>query len=158
MEGKTTVIVFWGSKYCFLWFPLNGLVNPSLSRRDANMMGLREREEGAGEMERAFWWDNRQNKCLSIYSFHQNESTGPSIVSFLSLCVSWSVGCAHSGGLCTVSRSERKSKRGVKLTSSFENSTVHGRFHICAASVARGSNIPQICSIQGPRKRQRVTL
>lgn len=46
MEEKTTGIVFWGPKYCFLWFPLNGLVNPSLSRRDANMTGLREREEG----------------------------------------------------------------------------------------------------------------
>lgn len=141
MEGKTTAIVFWGSKYCFLWFPLNGLVNPSLSRRDANMMGLRERGGRNGE---AFWWDNRQNKCFSIYSFHQNESIGPSIVSFLSLCVSRSVGCAHSGGLCTQSRSEKKSKRGVKLTSSFENSLVPGRFHIWAASAARGSIIPQI--------------
>lgn len=36
-------------------------------------------------MERAFWWDNRQNKRLSIYSFHQNESMAPSIVSFLFL-------------------------------------------------------------------------
>lgn len=71
-------------------------------------------------MERAFWWDNRQNKRLSIYSFHQNESMAPSIVSFLSSCVSRSVGGAHSGGLCTVSRSERGSKRGVKLTSWFE--------------------------------------
>lgn len=124
------------------------------------MTGLRERGWGGGgaEMEKGFWWDNRQNKRLSIYSFHQNESMGPSIVSFLSLCVCRSVGCAHSGGLCTVSRSERKSKRGVKLTSWFENSTVHGRFHICAAGAAPGSNIPQIWSTQAPRKGQNSTF
>lgn len=46
MEEKAAVIVFWGSEYCFLWFPLNGLVNPSLSRRDANVTGLRERGGG----------------------------------------------------------------------------------------------------------------
>lgn len=69
------------------------------------MTGLRVREEGRGGGQKwrgLFWWDNRQNKCLSIYSFHQNESIHPAIVSFLSLCVSRSVGCAHSGGLCTV--------------------------------------------------------
>lgn len=82
-------------------------------------------------MERAFLGgDNRQNKCLSIYSFYQNESIHPAIVSFLSLCVRRSVGCTHGGGVCTVSRSDRKSKRGVKLTSSSGNSTVDGRFHL----------------------------
>lgn len=102
-------------------------------------------------MERAFWWDNRQNKRLSIYSFHQNESIGPSIVSFLSLCDSRSVGCAHSGGLCTVNGSERKRKRGVKLTSSFENSTVHGRFHICAAC---GSRVKYSTNLFYPRTQE----
>lgn len=43
---------FLGSKYCFLWFPLNGLFNPSLSSRDANMRGLGD--QGETGMERAF--------------------------------------------------------------------------------------------------------
>lgn len=55
MEEKATVIVFWGSEYCFLWFPLNGLVNPSLSRRDANMTGLRVREGGGGRNGEGFF-------------------------------------------------------------------------------------------------------
>lgn len=54
MEERSIAIVFLGSKYCFLWFPLKGLVNQALSRRDGNMKGLGKREGGDAVMEMVF--------------------------------------------------------------------------------------------------------
>lgn len=154
MEEKTTAIVFWGSKYCFLWFPLNGLVNPSLSRRDANMTGLREREEGGRNGEGIIDKIN----ALAFIPFIRMKALVLLLFPFFP-CASVGLSVALTvWGLCTVSRSERKSKRGVKLTSWFGNILIHGRFHICASNAAQGSNIPQICSIQGAWKGQKVTF
>lgn len=44
--GERHCHCLFGVHVLFLWFPLNGLVNPSLSSRDANMRGPGEAGDG----------------------------------------------------------------------------------------------------------------
>lgn len=107
------------------------------------MTGLREREGGA-EMERAFFGGiiDKINALAFIPFIRMKASILPLFPFFP--CAS--VGGGGGGG-CTVSRSERKGKRGVKLTSSSENSTVDLR-----------DVQMMIWSDRGPRKEQNDTL
>lgn len=72
------------------------------------MTGLREREEGRRNGEVLFGGITDKINALAFIPFHHNESVGPSIVSFLSSCVSRSGGCARSGGLCAVKKGSAK--------------------------------------------------